>query len=120
MQDFKQLAVWRKSHEFVLLIYQTVSCFPQNETYNLVSQLKRASSSIAANIAEGSGRYTSRDFANFLQNALGSSHEIEYFLLLSKDLKYLSSESFEELNCKINEIKAMLISLIKRVRESSK
>ena len=120
MQDYRQLSVWRKSHELTLLIYKKVSTFPKDETYNLVSQLKRASSSIAANIAEGTGRFSSKDFANFLQNALGSSHEIEYFLLLSKDLGYLSLESYEELDFKINEIKAMLISLIKRVRISVK
>ena len=117
MQDYKQLAVWRKSHNLTLLIYEKISSFPKEETYNLVSQLKRASSSIPANIAEGSGRFTAKDFASFLQNALGSSHEVEYFLLLSKDLGFLNVESFEKLNNEINEIKAMLISLIKRVRQ---
>jgi len=110
------LKVWQKSHEFVLSIYGSLSSYPKEETYNLVSQIKRASTSIPANITEGAGRFASKDFAHFLQNALGSAHEIEYLLLLSKDLNYLNTESYILHIQYINEIKAMLIALIKRVR----
>lgn len=116
MQNYKELLVWQKAHTTIISIYKNVLNFPKEETYNLVSQLKRASTSIAANIAEGSGRYTQKDFASYLQNALGSSHEVEYLLILSKDLNYLTQESFNILSSDINEIKAMLISLIKKVR----
>jgi four helix bundle protein len=116
MQDYKELKVWQKSHEFVLSIYRSLSGFPKEETYNLVSQLKRASTSIPSNIAEGTGRFTPKDFAHFLQNALGSAHEVEYQLLLSKDLGFITIEMYSSLVQDINEIKAMLIMLIKRVR----
>lgn len=84
MQNYKDLLVWQKSHEFVISIYNSLSGFPKEETYNLVSQIKRASTSIPSNIAEGAGRFTPKDFAHFLQNALGSAHEIEYLLYYLK------------------------------------
>lgn len=116
MQNYKDLSVWKKSHELTLNIYKTVSTYPREETYNLVSQLKRASSSIATNIAEGTGRFSQKDLAHFLQMSLGSSHEVEYLLLLSKDLSFINNESYIQLEKDVNEIKAMLISLIKKVR----
>jgi four helix bundle protein len=116
MQNYKDLLVWQKSHEFVISIYNSLRTFPKEETYNLVSQLKRASISIPTNIAEGSGRFTPKDFAHFLQNALGSAHETEYLILLSKDLGYINSEVYIIHSQYINEIKAMLITLIKKVR----
>ncbi len=116
MQNYKDLLVWKKSHELTLSIYKAVSTYPKEETYNLVSQLKRASSSIATNVAEGTGRFSQRDLAHFLQMSLGSSHEVEYLLLLSKDLSFINNETYIQLEKEINEIKAMLISLIKKVR----
>lgn len=97
-------------------IYKTLSSFPKEEAFNLVSQLKRASTSIPANIAEGSGRFTQKDFASYLQIALGSSHEVEYLILLSKDLGFITTEHYNIHSQHINEIKAMLISLIKKAR----
>lgn len=116
MQNYKDLLVWKKAHELTLKIYKTVATYPKEETYNSVSQLKRASSSIATNIAEGTGRFSQKDLAHFLQMALGSSHEVEYLLLLSKDLNFINQELYILLEKEINEIKAMLISLIKKVR----
>jgi len=116
MQDYKDLLVWKKSHEFAISIYKSLSGFPKDETCNLVSQIKRACTSIPANIAEGTGRYTQKDFASFLQNALGSAHEVEYFLLLSNELNFINNDMYISHTQYINEIKAMLISLIKKVR----
>jgi four helix bundle protein len=76
----------------------------------------RSAVSIAANLAEGCGKKGTLDIANFFQISLGSLHETEYYLLLSKDLQYISNEIFESRNHEIKEIKAMLISLIKTVR----
>jgi four helix bundle protein len=118
MQAYKDLVVWQKSHEFAIGIYKSLSGFPKEEIYNLVSQLKRASTSIPANIAEGAGRFTQKDFASYLQNALGSTHEVEYLILLSKDLGFLNIELYDIHTKEINEIKAMLISLIKKVRNA--
>ena len=116
MQNYKDLLVWSKAHKLTLEIYKTVANYPKEELYGLISQLKRASSSIPTNIAEGTGRFTKKDFANFLQIALGSSHEVEYLLILSRDLGYINDEIYKTLDKEINEIKAMLISLIKKVR----
>ncbi|MCJ0741873.1 four helix bundle protein [Pedobacter montanisoli] len=116
MQNYKDLLVWQKAHRFTLKMYAVVSAFPKEETYNLTSQIKRSASSIGSNIAEGCGRFTSKNLASFLQIALGSTHELEYQLLLSKDLKFIDEELFIELEKEVGEIKAMLISLIKKVR----
>ena len=91
--------------------------FPKNEQFDLMSQTKRAAYSIPLNIVEGSGRFTEKDFAHFLDQALGSVHELEYCCLLSKDLYYIDQELFQQTNQLINEVKAMLIGLIKKLRE---
>ena len=116
MQDYKELLVWQKAHRFTLRMYAVVATFHKDEKYNLTSQIKRSSSSIGTNIAEGCGRFTQKELANFLQIALGSSHELEYQLLLSKDLNFIDDKLFLELEKEVGEIKAMLISLIKKVR----
>jgi four helix bundle protein len=118
MQNYQELKVWKKSHAFVLEVYQLTDQFPKSEVFGLVSQMRRSTVSIAANLAEGCGKKGTLDIANFFQISLGSLHETEYYLLLSKDLKYISNEIFEKRNLEIKEIKAMLISLIKTVRSS--
>jgi len=90
--------------------------FPDHEKYGLTNQIRRSSFSIPCNIAEGCGKFKQLDIANYFQIALGSANETEYLLLLSKDLNYLSEDSFKSLEERINKIKAMLISLIKKVR----
>ncbi len=120
MQDYKELKVWEKAHKFTLSVYEASKVFPKDELYSLTNQLRRAASSIPANIAEGSGKNTQAEFAHFLNIALGSANESEYFLILSKDLNYLNQNKFSELYNDINEIKAMLISLINKVRASQK
>ena len=118
MQNYKDLRVWSKSHELTVGIYHVTKDFPKDELYSLTNQIRRSSSSIPANIAEGCGKSTSNDFAKYLNISLGSANETEYFILLSKDLGYLSIENYEALNKLVNEIKAMLIILIQKVRPS--
>jgi four helix bundle protein len=120
MQDYKELKVWEKAHKFTLSVYEVSKTFPKDELYSLTNQLRRAASSIPANIAEGSGKNTQAEFAHFLTIALGSANESEYFLILSKDLNYLNQNKFSELYNSINEIKAILISLINKVRTIQK
>ena len=117
MQDYKKLKVWYRSHLLVLYLYNIVNLFPKEEQFGLVSQIKRAASSIPANIVEGCGRNSNKDFAQFLNIALGSLNEITYFVLLAKDLEYINIEEYSKLTDECNEIKAMLISLIKKIRE---
>ncbi|MCF0053044.1 four helix bundle protein [Dyadobacter sp. LJ53] len=119
MQNYQELKVWQKAHQFVLEVYQITNAFPKTETFGLISQMRRASISVAANLAEGCGKKGALDIANFFQISLGSLHETEYYLLLSKDLQYISNETFELRDLEIKEIKAMLISLIKTVRNIS-
>jgi four helix bundle protein len=90
---------------------------PSSEKFNLSSQLKRATYSIAMNIAEGAGRNSDADFARFLDMSLGSCHETEYVVLLIKDLNYIDEDLFKDTNSKINEVKAMLIGLLKKNRQ---
>ncbi len=108
MQNYKELKVWQKSHAFTLRVYEITKSFPKDELYSLTNQLRRAVPSIPANIAEGSGKNSNNELAHFLNIALGSSNETEYFLILSKDLKYLSENIFIEFEDNISEIKAML------------
>ena len=116
MQNYKDLKVWYKAHEFTVKIYEVTKQFPREEIYGVTSQMRRAALSIPANIAEGCGKFTQPDLARYSDIALGSANESEYFILLSNDLSYISVEYFEILNKMINEIKAMLITLIKKVR----
>lgn len=95
MQNYKDLKVWEKSHLFTVKIYEITKSFPKEELYSLTNQIRRASSSIPANIAEGCGKNSNSDFANFLNIALGSANESEYFLILSKDLKYFDEKAFD-------------------------
>lgn len=117
MQHYKKILVWKKSHEFTLNVYQETISFPDREQYGITNQIRRAGYSMPSNIAEGCGKNTNIDFAKFLNIALGSANESEYFLLLSKDLGFLSIEIYQKLDAQINEIKAMLIGLIKKVRD---
>ena len=116
MQNYKDLKVWEKAHSFTLKVYEVTRSFPKVEVYSLTNQMRRSACSIPANIAEGCGKNTKPDFANFLNIALGSSNEVEYFLILSKDLSYLNQPNYEILFFLINEIKAMLIALIQKMR----
>ena len=116
MQNFKDLKVWEKAHLFTLKVYEPTKSFPRDEIYSLTNQLRRAASLIPANTAEGCGKNSRPEFAHFLNVALGSANESEYFLILAKDLQYWTNEIFLELDDNVNEIKAMLISLIGKVR----
>ena len=100
----------------MLLVYKETDHFPTEEKYGITSQIRRASVSIPTNIAEGCGKISQLDFARFLQNAFGSVHEVEYLNFLSTELKLQSKEKASQIDKHINEIKAMLISLIKKVK----
>jgi four helix bundle protein len=115
MKDFRKLKVWEKAHRMVLSVYSVTRNFPREELYGITSQMRRASVSIPTNIAEGCGRGTDGDFSRFLQIAMGSANELEYLLLLSRDLKFLGINDCVELNSQIVEIKKMLTSLIRSV-----
>ena len=115
MQDFKKLQVWQKSHALVLETYAKTAHFPANEQFGLTSQARRASISIAANIAEGSSSGSARDFSRFLKMASASASEMEYFAFLARDLGYLTPADrvrWEERSC---EIRRMLVAFTKKL-----
>ena len=119
MQSFRNLKVWERAHALTLDIYQSSQAFPREEIYGLTSQMRRASASIGANIAEGACRKGDIDFARFLQMAVGSASELEYHLLLAHDLKLLQTSDFERLTGQAVEVKRMLASLMKKLRADS-
>ena len=120
MQDFRDLKVWRKGHELTLDVYKVTGAFPKGELYGITSQLRRACSSIPANLAEGCGRGGDADFGRFVQIAMGSASETEYFLLLARDLNFISVSDYECLESKVTEVKRMLTSLIQTLRGKNK
>ena len=119
MRDFREIKVWSKAHLLTPEIYKITTNFPREEVYGITSQLRRSSASIAANIAEGFGRGGNRELARFLQIAMGSACEVEYHVLLSKDLNLINKLTYADLNERIVEIKRMLASLLLKVRRDA-
>ncbi len=115
MRDFRSLRVWQKAYEVALSIYKATLLFPQQETYGLVSQLRRSASSVPANVAEGCGCAGSREFARFSKIALRSASETEYHLLLARDLGYIEARTYETLSDQVPEVKRMLTGLIQKL-----
>jgi len=116
MKDFRQIKVWHKAHQLVLDVYRVTRDFPADEKYGLTSQLRRAAASIPTNIAEGCGKSTDKDFARFLQISYGSANEVDYLLLLAKDMSMLRLELYETMNNSLIEVKKMLAALIRKVK----
>ena len=108
--------MWEKPHCLRLNVYEASSSFPREELYGLTSQIRHSCVSIPVNISEGCGRSSETDFARFMQIAMGSASEVEYLLLLGRDLRLLLSQDYEELPCEVIEIERMLTSLIKTLR----
>lgn len=119
MRDFRELTVWQKAHRLTLAVYKATESFPREELYGLTSQIRRAASSVPANIAEACGRGTDAEFARFLQIAMGSASELEYHLLLSRDLNFLKQTDHESLTNTVIEIKRMLTAFLQKLRAES-
>ncbi len=115
MKNFRNLLVWQKGHALTLAAYGITASFPKHELYGLCSQIRRASASIPTNIAEGCGRKGNNEFHRFLQIAAGSASELEYELLLARDLNYVSSSDYARLDRSVCEVKRMLASLLNKV-----
>ncbi len=115
MQIYKKLSVWRKAHELALRIFAVTTPIQSSRNSWLANQLRRAAASIPANIAEGSGRVTAPQFAHFLQHAIGSARELDYHLLLARDLSLISSSDHATLEARTDEVAKMLVALRKTV-----
>ena len=119
MQDFRNLKVWQRSHFLTIGIYQVTQNFPKSEAFGLTSQIRRAVVSIPSNIAEGCGRGSDADFRRFLQMAMGSAFEVDYQLLLSRDLGLLTQSDYDSLFAQVCEVKRMLNSLLQKLKANS-
>ena len=116
MRPHEQLDVWRKSIDFTVEVYKVTDGLPKDERFGLTSQIRRASVSIAANIAEGAGRKSDKEFLNFLSMSQGSASEVETEMLIAFRLEYISVEAFENLMQKLDEIGRMITGLCKHLR----
>jgi four helix bundle protein len=119
MRPHEKLDVWMKSVDLVVKIYKATEHFPKEEKFGLTSQVRRAAVSVPANIAEGAGRRSEKEFAYFLSNAQGSASEVETELLIASRLGYLNPDVFSELQESLDKIGQMLHGLARHVRAKS-
>jgi four helix bundle protein len=115
VKDFRKLQVWQKSHQLTLELYELTRAFPHDELYRLTAQIRRASSSIPANLAEGCGRNGDAELARFCIIAGGSASELEYHLLLAHDLKLIQPNDYQSLTQQTSEIKRMLTGFVQKL-----
>jgi four helix bundle protein len=111
MQRFTDLRVWQDSHQLVLGIYRMTAAWPSEERFGLAAQLRRAAVSVVANIVEGSKRQSRREYARFLNVAEASLAETEYFVILARDLGYLTAEGTDTSRTRIVRVARMLHAL---------
>lgn len=117
LKSYRDLEVWNRAHALVLEMYRLTNPFPRSEQFGVVSQIRRAAYSIPANIAEGFGRRSTRELLQFISFANGSLEELRYFLLLSRDLRYLSPVDFANLEKDLKAIAQMLEALARSLRQ---
>jgi four helix bundle protein len=115
MRNYRDLQVWGKAHNLTLELYRVSRQFPREEVYGITSQLRRAAASIGANLAEGCGRRTSSELARFVRIAMGSASELDYHLLLSRDLGFMTDNDFTGTSATLNEVRKMLTSFLQSV-----
>ena len=119
MMDFRDLKVWRDAHSFTLEIYRCTRSFPADEKYELTTQIRKAASSIPTNIAEGCGRDTQAELRRFMSIAAGSASEVQYQLLLARDLGFLGDEIHASLTLRVTDLKKMLSRYMQKLASSS-
>lgn len=115
MKDFRHLKVWDKAHRLTLEVYKASDRFPRQELFGLSSQMRRCSASIGANIAEGCGKRGNNEFQRFLQIASGSASELDYHVLLARDLGFLQEAEYRRLAVQLAELRKMVTSLLQKV-----
>lgn len=113
IKSHRDLIAWQKSMDLVILVYKATESFPRHELYGLTSQIRRAASSIPANIAEGQGRRSKTEFRQFLGNARGSLLELDTHLELSRRLNYLTEAQYNRINDQFTEVSRILNGLLR-------
>jgi four helix bundle protein len=116
MKDFRSLKVWGKAHALTLAIYRSTGQFPRQELYSLTNQVQRAAVSIPANIAEGCGKDSDAELKRYFSIAMGSSSELEYLLLLARDLGYLQAGTYQSMQNDLVEMRKMLNAFIQKLK----
>ena len=119
IKTYRDLIVWQKAMQLVSNIYFETKEFPKDEQFGITSQLRRCSISIPSNIAEGYGRFSTKDYLRFLKVARGSLFEFQTQIEICKNLSYLSPDQFKKLNEQSREIERMLSALIKSIAQSN-
>jgi four helix bundle protein len=117
MRNYRDLQVWGKAHNLTLELYRVSRGFPREEIYGITSQLRRAAGSIGANLAEGCGRRSSAELARFVRIAMGSASELDYHLLLFRDLGLMNGDDFARTANELTEVRKMLTSFLSSVEE---
>jgi four helix bundle protein len=117
MHNFEKLNIWIKSKKLAISIYKSTRLFPSEEKFGLTTQMRRSAISIPANIAEGAGRKTKKDFSAFINISLGSLNELFTFLEISKDLKYIDPENYSSLKSEINYLRNMISLFNKKLSD---
>lgn len=115
MRDFRELKVWQKAHQLVLRVYPATSTFPSSEAFGITAQMRKAAVSIPANIAEGCGRKGDAELARFMQIAMGSASEVEYYVVLTRDLGFLTEPTASEVEAHVVEVKRMLGAFLQKL-----
>jgi four helix bundle protein len=118
MRDFRELKVWQKAHQLVLRVYPATSTFPASEAFGITAQMRKAAVSIPANIAEGCGRKGDPELARFMQIAMGSASELEYYVFLTRDLGLMPERAATEMEAHVVEVKRMLASFLQKLHTS--
>ena len=116
MRDFRNIVAWQKADDSVVHVYELTESLPKSEVYGLTSQIRRAAVSVAANIAEGSARATSKDYIHFLFIAKSSLVEVEYYLHLCHRLSYLNSHDYHRVTQMQKEAARVLQGLIQHIQ----
>ena len=119
MKNYKELNVWRQGIELVKISFALAKSLPSTERFGVVSQLTRAAVSIPANIAEGSGRNSDKDYARFLQIALGSAFELQTYFVIIKEMEWLTSNEIEGASQLLEQEIKMIQSFLKKLKANS-
>jgi four helix bundle protein len=115
MHNFREMHIWKDAVALAKSIYTLCSNFPAHEKYGLCSQLQRAAVSVAANIAEGSGRSSEAEFKRFLNISISSAYEVETLLFIAKEVGYFNDESFNTMNAEVQKIQRMIFNFNKQL-----
>jgi four helix bundle protein len=117
---WRELEIWKLSHQMVLDVYKLTSSFPDHEKFRLTGQMCRAASSVPANIVEGNARYSRKEYIQFLTTARASLEETRYHGLLARDLQYIESSAYDQFEAKAERISRMLNSFLRSLRAKGK